>query len=173
LRGIFSLQAAHRLTDGLRTLNLLFVEEPVNDDTPRRIVELRRTFPGVHIAAGERVMTRWGFREWLEQGAVDVIQADISHCGGIGELLRIGACAEVYKVQIAPHNPYGPVTMAASLHACAAMPNFLILEHCRLRTWFNDVQRSDPRLEAGCVHLTSAQELSSTGNTWPGIRFGR
>jgi galactonate dehydratase len=157
--GIFSLQAAHRLTDGLRKLNLLFVEEPVNADTPRQMVELRRAFTGVHIAAGERVMTRWGFREWLEQGGVDVIQADISHCGGIGELLRIGACAEVYNVQIAPHNPYGPVAMAASLHACAAMPNFLILEHCRLRPWFNEVQKSGPRLQAGCVHLTSAPGL--------------
>ena len=151
--GLFTLAAAHRLVQGLRPHKLLFVEEPVNMDTPGALVALRRAFPDVRIAAGERVVTRWGFREWLETGAVDVIQADISHCGGISELMRIAACAEVYNVQVAPHNPYGPVAMAANLHACAAMPNFLILEHCRLRPWFEEAQVFGPRIEGGCLHL--------------------
>jgi galactonate dehydratase len=67
--------------------------------------------------------------------------------------MRIAACAEVYNVQVAPHNPYGPVAMAANLHACAAMPNFLILEHCRLRPWFEEAQVFGPRIEGGCLHL--------------------
>jgi galactonate dehydratase len=57
---------------------------------------LRRAWPGVRIAAGERQITRWGVREWLELGAVDVLQVDITHCGGIGELMRIAALAETY-----------------------------------------------------------------------------
>jgi len=138
--GIFSTQAAHRLITGLREVRMLFVEEPVNMDTPRGLVELRRAFPDMRIAAGERLMTRWQFRDWLEQGAVDVIQADISHCGGIGELLRIGSYAEVHNVTVAPHNPYGPVAMAANVHVALSMPNFLILEHCRHRPWFDEVQ---------------------------------
>lgn len=149
--GIFSLQAAHRLIEGLREMRLLFVEEPINADVPRGLVELRRAFPGERIAAGERLATRWGFREWLEQGTVDVIQADVSHCGGIGELLRIAACAEVYGVAIAPHNPYGPVALAAAAHASLAMPNFLILEHCRHRPWFDEVQIAGPRVERGRI----------------------
>jgi len=157
--GLFRPQAAWRLTEGLRALGLLFVEEPVNADTPRYLIELRRAFPGVRIAAGERVMTRWGFREWLENGAVDVIQADICHCGGIGELVRIAACAEIYNVQVAPHNPYGPVALAANLHACAAMPNFLILEHCRLRPWFEQVQKESLPIRSGCVELTDRPGL--------------
>ena len=132
---------------------MLFVEEPVNMDTPRGLIELRRAFPNVRIAAGERLMTRWAFREWLEQGAVDVIQADISHCGGIGELLRIAAYAETYNVQIAPHNPYGPVALAANLQACACMPNFMILEHCRHRPWFDGVQVCGPSVQDGRVTL--------------------
>ena len=151
--GIFSRQAAIRLIQGLREVRMLFIEEPVNADTPRDLVELRRASPDVRIAAGERVMTRWGFREWLELGAVDVLQADISHCGGIGELLRIAAAAETYNVLVAPHNPYGPVALAASAHAAAAIPNFLILEHCRHRPWFDEVQRSGPRVDGGHVHL--------------------
>jgi galactonate dehydratase len=158
-QGAFSLQAAHRLVEGLKEVRMLFVEEPVNMDTPRSLVALRRAFPGVRIAAGERLMTRWMVREWLEVGAVDVLQVDISHTGGIGELLRIAACAEVYNVQVAPHNPYGPVALAASLHASAAMPNFLILEHCRHRPWFDEVQKHGPKVEAGCVQLTDRPGL--------------
>src|SRR5262249_27225222 len=70
--GIFSQQSAMALLAGLRPLNMLFVEEPVNADTPRGLVELRRANPDMRIAAGERLCTRWAFREWLEQGAVDV-----------------------------------------------------------------------------------------------------
>ena len=158
-QGHFSLQAASRLIDGLRQVRMLFVEEPVNMDTPRGLVELRRAFPDVRIAAGERQLTRWGFREWLETGAVDVIQPDISHCGGIGELLRIASYAEVYNVQVAPHNPYGPVALAANLHATACMPNFLILEHCRHRPWFDAVQKFGPQLEAGRATLSDRPGL--------------
>lgn len=157
--GIFSLQAASRLIAGLQAVKMLFVEEPVNADTPRSLVTLRHTFPGVRIAAGERMMTRWGVREWLEVGAVDVLQADISHCGGIGELMRIAAFAEVYNVRVAPHNPYGPVALAASAHACLAMPNFLILEHCRHRPWFNEVQKFGPEVKDGHVILSDKPGL--------------
>jgi galactonate dehydratase len=157
--GIFSPQAAHRLIGELRQMHMLFVEEPVNADNPRGLIELRRAFPDVRIAAGERLATRWAFREWLEQGAVDVIQADISHCGGIGELLRIAAYAELHGILTAPHNPYGPVALAAAAHACAAMPNFLILEHCRHRPWFDEVQAFGPKIERGRVQLSDRPGL--------------
>jgi galactonate dehydratase len=151
--GLFSPQSATALVAGLRPLNLLFVEEPVNADTPHGLAALRRANPDQRIAAGERLCTRWAFREWLEQGAVDVIQADICHCGGISELMKIAHCAEVYNVRVAPHNPYGPVALAAAAHACAAMANFLILEHCRLRPWFDEAQRFGPAVRRGCVEL--------------------
>ena len=138
---------------------MLFVEEPVNMDTPRGLVALRKAFPDVRIAAGERIMTRWGFREWFELGAVDVCQADISHTGGISELMRIAAFAEVYNVLVAPHNPYGPVALAASAHAAAAMPNFLVLEHCRHRPQFNEVQKFGPVVKDGCVLLSDRPGL--------------
>lgn len=157
--GIFSTTAAASLVDRLRPVRPLFVEEPLNMDTPRGLIELRRGYPGVPIAAGERGLTRWGGREWLESAAVDVIQADICHCGGIGELLRIAAGAEVHNIRVAPHNPYGPVALAANLHACAAMPNFLILEHCRLRPWFDKVQVYGPVVKAGCVELSDRPGL--------------
>ncbi len=151
--GNFSLQAAHRLIEKVYDLKLLFVEEPVNSDSPRSLVELRRAWPGVRIAAGERQLTRWGVREWLELGAVDVLQVDITHCGGISELLRIASMAEMYNLKVAPHNPYGPVALAANLHACAAMPNFLTLEHWRYYSLFNDVQNYGPKVTDGYLEL--------------------
>lgn len=157
--GNFSLQAAHRIIEGLYDAKLLFVEEPVNSDSPRNLVELRRAWPGVRIAAGERQVTRWGVREWLELGAVDVLQVDITHCGGISELLRIASMAEVYNVKVAPHNPYGPVALAANLHACAAMPNFLILEHWRYYSLFSEVQHYGPRVANGHIELTDRPGL--------------
>jgi galactonate dehydratase len=158
--GIFSLQAAHRLTEGLRDeVGMLFVEEPVNMDTPDGLISLRQSFPDVRIAAGERNMTRWGFREWLEGGAVDVVQPDISHAGGISELMRIATYAEVYNVTVAPHNPYGPVALAAAAHAAAAMPNFLILEHCRHRPWLDEVQLQGPRVVDGAITLEDTPGL--------------
>jgi galactonate dehydratase len=167
--GNFSIQAAHRVIEGLYDTKLLFVEEPVNSDNPRSLVELRRAWPGVRVAAGERQLTRWGVREWLELGAVDVLQVDITHCGGISELLRIAAMAETYNVQIAPHNPYGPVALAANLHACAAMPNFLILEHWRYHTFFDQVQEYGPRVIDGYVELSDKPGLGVDLN-WDYVR---
>ena len=83
-----------------------------------------------------------------------MIQEDISHCGGIGELLRIASFAEVYNVQVAPHNPYGPVALASAAHGCLCMPNFLILEHCRHRPWFDEVQKFEPIVRDGQISLS-------------------
>jgi len=157
--GNFSLQAAHRIIEKVYDLKLLFIEEPVNSDSPRSLVELRRAWPGVPIAAGERQLTRWGVREWIELGAVDVLQVDITHCGGIAELLRIASMAEVYNMKVAPHNPYGPVALAANLHACAAMPNFLTLEHWRYYSFFQEVEQYGPRIREGYLELPTKPGL--------------
>ena len=84
---------------------------------------------------------------------------DITHCGGISELLRIASMAEVYNLKIAPHNPYGPVALAANLHACAVMPNFLTLEHWRYYSLFNDVQKFGPRVTGGHLELPTKPGL--------------
>lgn len=157
--GNFSLQAAHRLIAGVASAKPLFIEEAVNADMPRSLVALRHAFPGVRIASGERVVTRWGVREWLEQGAVDVLQVDITHCGGIGEMMRIASMAEVYNVVIAPHNPSGPVAIAANFHACAAMPNFLILEYWRYHSLFDEVRQYGPHLSNGYFELNDRPGL--------------
>ncbi len=109
----------------------MFLEEPClpeNVDAMARIARTLRT----PIATGERLFTRFGFREVLEKQAAAIVQPDVTTCGGIMELKKIAAMAEAHYVAIAPHNPYGPVATAASLHVDACVPNFLIQEFVAL-----------------------------------------
>ena len=86
---------------------------------------------GTHlpIATGERVFTKWGFREVLEKRAATILQPDICHAGGITETRLIAGMAEAYYAAIAPHNPLGPIAPAAGVHLAASIPNFLCQEH--------------------------------------------
>ncbi len=163
--GMFNPQQAHRLIEGLRPLNMLFVEEPTNQDTVEPTLRLKRDFPDVKIAVGERLITRWDFRPWFEGQAIDVCQADISHAGGISKLMKIAHFAEVYGILMAPHNPYGPIALAACAHACAAMQNFLflILEHCPIQPWFDQTQRLKVPIVKGYVDVNKLAKRPGLG----------
>ena len=82
----------------------------------------------IPVATGERIFTKWGFREILEKRAAVILQPDICYAGGITELKIIAGMAEAYYTPLAPHNPQGPCSLAASLQIAAAIPNFLIQE---------------------------------------------
>jgi galactonate dehydratase len=82
----------------------------------------------IPIATGERIFTKWGFREILEKRAAVILQPDICYAGGITELKVIAGMAEAYYAPLAPHNPQGPCSLAASLQIAGSIPNFLIQE---------------------------------------------
>ena len=82
----------------------------------------------IPIATGERIFTKWGFKEILEKRAAHILQPDVCYAGGITELKIIAGMAEAYYSPLAPHNPQGPCSLAASLQVAAAIPNFLIQE---------------------------------------------
>jgi galactonate dehydratase len=82
----------------------------------------------IPIATGERIFTKWGFREILEKRAAMILQPDICYAGGITELKIIAGMAEAYYTPLAPHNPQGPCSLAASLQLAACIPNFLAQE---------------------------------------------
>ena len=104
-----------------------FIEEPVPPENVDAMAEVRKASP-VPIATGERLVTRFGFREIFEKQACHVIQPDLCHCGGLWEAKKIAAMAETYYMGVAPHNPLGPVANAAALHFALSTPNFLIQE---------------------------------------------
>lgn len=82
----------------------------------------------IPIATGERIFTKWGFREILEKRAAVILQPDVCYAGGITELKIIAGMAESYYTPLAPHNPQGPCSLAASLQIAASIPNFMVQE---------------------------------------------
>ncbi len=106
----------------------MFIEEPCLPENVDALVSIARATT-IPLATGERLFTRWGFREIIEKQAVAVVQPDLCHSGGIFEAKKIASAAETYYASIAPHNPLGPVSLAACLQLDACTPNFLIQEH--------------------------------------------
>lgn len=128
-----------------------FIEEPCQPGNPDAIAEVARALP-IPIATGERLVTRWEFRELLEKRACAVLQPDVCHCGGIGELKKIAAMAEPYFVSVAPHNPLGPIGTMAAIHVAFSTPNFLIQEVMSSDVpWRNEVVDEPLAVEAGHV----------------------
>lgn len=122
---------AIRLAHELEDMGLLFIEEPVLPENVDALVTVARS-TSIPIATGERLFTRWGFREVLEKQAAAIVQPDLCHAGGINEVRKIGAMAEVYYAAIAPHNPLGPISLASAIQVDAVMPNFLCQEQVSL-----------------------------------------
>jgi len=106
----------------------MFVEEPCLPENTDAMARISRAV-SVPLATGERLVTRYGIRELLESGTVSVIQPDLCHAGGIFETRKMAAMAETYYCKIAPHNPLGPISLAANIQLAACTPNFLIAEH--------------------------------------------
>jgi galactonate dehydratase len=118
---------AKQLAKAIEPLGLLFIEEPLLAENPEGLAQLAGLV-STPIALGERLYSRWDFKPFLESGAVDIIQPDLSHAGGILECRKIAAMAEAYDVAVAPHCPLGPLALAACLQIAACTPNVAIQE---------------------------------------------
>lgn len=128
-----------------------FLEEPCQPENVDAMVEVCRALP-IPIATGERLVTRFQFREILEKRACAIIQPDVCHCGGISEIKKIAAMAETYYVSVAPHNPLGPLATMVNIHFGLSTPNFLIQEVMRSDVpWRYDVVDDELRFEGGYV----------------------
>ena len=125
---IFEPYKARELTEAVRPYRPMFVEEPLRPENIPALAALRREV-GVPIATGERLYTKYAFRDILAAGAADILQSDLLICGGLLEAKKIAAMAEAHYVTVAPHSPLGPVSTAVSVHFAASTPNFLILEY--------------------------------------------
>jgi galactonate dehydratase len=111
----------------LEPYGLYFFEEPCWPETMEDIALIQRAVK-TPIATGERLIGLHAFRDLLERRAASVIQPDITHCGGLSEARKIAALCEAHRVALAPHNPQGPVSTAASLELGFATPSYVICE---------------------------------------------
>lgn len=111
----------------LEEFDLLFLEEPVE---PSNVAALKAVAEKltVSIATGERLYSRYGFREVIASQAAGILQPDIGNTGGLWETKKIAAMAEAYSLRVAPHVCAGPVASAVALHLDATLPNFVIQE---------------------------------------------
>ena len=118
-----------RLARVLEPYDIWFLEEPALPENVKGLLHVARA-TSIPIATGERLFTKWAFREVLELGAAALVQPDLSHCGGVLEARAIATMAEVYYCGFAPHNPLGPINTIVSAHVAMASPNFVALEVC-------------------------------------------
>ncbi|MDF2958690.1 MAG: galactonate dehydratase [Paenibacillus sp.] len=129
--GRYTPMVAIRLAREIEPLQPMFLEEPCLPENVEAMAQIARSTT-IPIAAGERLYTKFAFRELLEKRAVAVVQPDLAHCGGILEGKKIAAMAEAHYCGIAPHNPLGPINLAASIQLGANVPNYLVQEHVGL-----------------------------------------
>ncbi|MGC8663704.1 MAG: mandelate racemase/muconate lactonizing enzyme family protein [Thermoplasmata archaeon] len=125
--GRFNTRTALKIAKEIEKFDPFWFEEPVPEEDIISMSEVRKG-SNIPIAAGERIISRNRFWELLSQRAVDIIQPDVCHMGGIKPLVEVGTMANLNYVTVAPHNPNGPIATAASLNALITMPNALILE---------------------------------------------
>lgn len=149
LHGRTTPDMAIQYAKALEPYNPFFFEEPCLPEYVPGMVKIARSI-NIPVATGERLVTRFQFRELFENHACAVIQPDLCHCGGLWEAKKIAAMAETYYMSVAPHNPVGPIATAATIHFATSTPNWLIQESIRADVpWRDDVVDSPVRIENG------------------------
>jgi galactonate dehydratase len=111
----------------LEPYGLYFFEEPCWPESVDGLAMINAAV-STPIATGERVTNLAAFKDLFNARACEVCQVDITHCGGLSEARRIAALAEAHRIALAPHNPQGPVSTAASLEFGFSQPSYIICE---------------------------------------------
>jgi galactonate dehydratase len=150
-----------RFAQALEPYGLYFLEEPCWPESIEGLAMIRSrvTTP---IATGERMTHLAAFRDLFAQGGCSVCQLDITHCGGFTEARRVAALCDAYRIALAPHNPQGPVSTAASLEFGFSQPSYIICEAVHSDVpWRNEVVQES--------HTIDLNTRTVTPNTQPGL----
>jgi galactonate dehydratase len=154
-----SISAAIAYIDAIAPHRPLFVEEPIQPGDPVAMGKIADKVR-IPIATGERLFTLKEFFDLAALKAVNIVQPDLCHCGGLFMGKKIAAIAEVGHMGVAPHNPLGPVCGAAALHFDVATPNFMIQEEASsIVPWYDEVVRHPLVLENGHWQVPEAPGL--------------
>jgi galactonate dehydratase len=145
----------------LEPYGLYFLEEPCWPESIEGLAAINSSV-STPIATGERVTNLAAFRDLFAARACEICQLDITHCGGLSEARRIAALAEAYRISLAPHNPQGPVSTAASLEFGFSQPSYIICE-----TVHNDVPWRQDVVEESFI--TERKGRIVKPNTRPGL----
>ena len=171
--------SAIRLARDLEPYHLMWLEEPVPAENVRAMREVKRSTT-TPICAGENLYLAHGFRDLVEQQAVDIIMPDLPKCGGLAQGRRQAQMAELYYMAFAPHNVSSPIGTLASAHVCASVPNFLVLEFHWLHRdyWTTIIEEKSDIIKDGYIQMSDrpgigveldeevARQYQVEGTTW-------
>ena len=150
---------AAALAEAIKPYQPFFLEEPLRPENIDALAKLA-AHVDIPLATGEMLYTKYQFRDLLVREAVSIIQPDICCAGGLLECKKIAAMAEAFYVNLAPHNPMGPVATAANVHLAATCPNFVILEYIPDdRSPRRDLVKEPMKLVDGYLELPTAPGL--------------
>jgi galactonate dehydratase len=159
VHGRLDVPTAIAMCKALAPFDLRWIEEPTPPENIDALADVRAHSP-VPIASGERWFEPGRFQEALNKKAVDILQPDVSHAGGMGETKRIAHMAHTNLIPIAPHNPVGPVMNAMTLHVSVAIPNFSVFETVSVDVpWRKELVRETLRFEDGFLLAPTAPGL--------------
>lgn len=159
VHGRLNVPTAIAMCKELAPFDLTWIEEPTPPESIDALADVRANSP-VPIAAGERWFEPGKFLEALSKKAVDILQPDVSHAGGLGEVKRIAHMAHLHGIPVAPHNPVGPVMNAMTLHTSLAVPNFTIFETVSVDVpWRKELVRETLQFEDGDLLAPTAPGL--------------
>jgi len=145
---------AIELGRALEPYHPFFLEDPIRAENPASY-RLVRDHVSLPIATGEHLVGKWAFRELVEEDLINYARPDLCIFGGLTEAKKLAGWCETHYIDMAPHNPLGPVSTAACLALCTAVPNFGVLELSWRPGGMGEVIRGAPRLEAG--HLIPSE----------------
>jgi galactonate dehydratase len=128
--GFWNLPSAKRIAAALEPYRPMWLEEMLPQDNLAAYAELAQS-TSLPLCVSERLMTRWGFRELLENRAASIVMPDVSWCGGLSEAKKIATMAEAHYLPVAPHNCGGPILHVATAHLAANVTNLFIMESVR------------------------------------------
>ncbi len=149
----YSVNDAIKLAQALEPFDLLWLEDPV---PPENIAAQAKVSAATKtpICTGENLYRKHGFRDLIEQQAVEIIAPDIPKMGGLLEAKKVADMADTYYMPVAPHNVASPVGTVAACHVCAAMGNFLVIEfHAHDVAWWGDLVEGEPPIVDGFIRL--------------------
>ncbi len=176
----FSPGGAAGLIADVAQFGLYWLECPVAEANRAEIRRLRgmANDRGMRLAGAESLAGIGAYRPVIEGGCYDVLMPDVKHAGGIEEIRRIAALAQAAGIEIAPHNPTGPVCHAHSVHLCAVVPNFLVLEvqFGETETFFEMIEGESLRFVRGAAPLPRGPGLGihlGPGPHAPWVRMDR
>ena len=157
--GHYDVPTAKRLADGLSESNVTWFEEPLPPENFSALKQLRESTT-IPICVGERLYTRWDFVQIFENRLADYIMPDVTSTGGISELRKIAAMAEIYYIPISPHNAAGPIQIFAGAHTMMNVPNFYRLEfNISAIEGYNQIITPNIDVRNGNLHLSDKPGL--------------